>query len=706
MGTTGTANTLQQPRTVLRFVNDPLQLNKNKRACKGRNEYFVINPTNWLMDFMLAKTAMPPFPGGIVEWGVWDYETGAKTHDGNVADLYTYTAAGKDYIMYKGLTDNGFGTKAGVPFDQVGVFFECDKVYQVHINDGYTTWYSEPFKAAPSDYDYSYEYLLDDRAGGWTTISGGGGSIVDNTITKSGFTSWRVRHYIPGNFYRNFGELAFKLGPSDFSSAGTSINIYFDGNLINTFTENTARTEDGWIHIAGFFMGPLVTVELEFNAQANGVMEQLRVFPDNYGIKCHTKLEWSHTCGDVANMLTSYDGGRGKHINYFWYDERTEISEPKYKIFDEKKDDGTGKKVTTVIRREKRYQIESELLPEYILDALFDIPLFDTKRIVFKDSTGYEEMTDVVVDYKWQFKDKCLCTTSISFGTDDDAIQGNCCEQLPVVACPEPCANVEGLYDEDTAVDGLSYLDPDRPWIIIYSDSGPNTTFECTSLWAQLSAASRMYYWDGSTWRVVCEPDSVIKEDPLNLHDTRAYIFGFLPPGYYGYFVVSPAGSLPDTTKAFTPEEYAEGILIEPGDTTFTVQCCFGTPTCGFINCVTIEVDWGLRMKLNKATLDSYTPGHWWSFLQFCGATIICTLRPSNILVPDLAALEAAIEGGVCSSGAYTFTSDANYYYIEKTDIQIVDDCDFLFLHTDDVNTITYTMLVFDRNRLDQELSQ
>lgn len=712
MGQTGTANTLKAPHSTIRFYHNQLLLNKNKYNCKRRCEYKIINPSHWLMDFLIART--PGTSDNIQEWGLYDYETGSQTHVCDTGSLEIKNFGDVDYIFWCGNTVNGYGYSAPSILDVTGWVNKplvCGKTYQIRVRDDYKTYYSEPIVIEASDYDYRHDDPLD---GTWTEISGGGGSITGNAIVKAGATPWVVEYTLNTEYDSRWVEIAFKLANTgDFTFPASTAKFYIDGVLVFTLGPSTVRPVDGWIRLEGYVSGTSGRVlRIEFSDFAAGTMTDIRAFPDNYGIKCHTHLVWRQTCGDVGNMPMKdyWTIGLGYFTNYFFYDQRSEISEPLYKMIVEVKEDGEGKKVEQFMRREKRYQIQSEQVPEFIVDALFDIPLFDEKRIIFKDSGGLEVMYNVTVTPKFLF-DKCFATVTLEFGVGDDVTQNNCCDEIPVVPCLVACNNeVQGrLEDADPPTEGFLYFsDAEGQNIVEYHVAG-NVLLPCDTGYLAIQGTDIYYHFDGTVWQHIGVND-VIPENPFDLENTRSFVVAYIPPGFFGYIVITCGGDTETGTVVYTPAELLSGVLIEPCDTEFTVEILYGNLNCNYVLSDDYAVDWGLRAKILKSSYEGL--GYeYYSVFQFDGiGANACDLSAYNIAYDDLAGLEPHIEngGGFCNMGDYTMSDNGTHIFIERTDASIYLDGSYglNIVIPPAVVGVAIFFVVFDRNHLNNEMVQ
>lgn len=88
-------------------------------------------------------------------------------------------------------------------------------------------------------------------------------------------------------------------------------------------------------------------------------------------------------------------------------------------------ENGDGDFIPVYRRQIKRYQIKTEPLPEFFIDALYRMRLHDFVQMTWK-SGEIEMIYNVVVAHEWQF-DKKLATATITFDMNEKVLVTGCC---------------------------------------------------------------------------------------------------------------------------------------------------------------------------------------------------------------------------------------------------------------------------------------
>ena len=134
------------------------------------------------------------------------------------------------------------------------------------------------------------------------------------------------------------------------------------------------------------------------------------------------KLEYWNTC-DIGNVF--YQGGQ-----HFWFFLNADVGEAFHEITEDGQENGDGDFVPTYRRQIKRYLIRTELLPGYLIDALYFIRLHDNIYLTLK-SGEVEKIQNVQIEHEWQFE-KYLATAVITFDMDEKVIVGACCDNMEI----------------------------------------------------------------------------------------------------------------------------------------------------------------------------------------------------------------------------------------------------------------------------------
>lgn len=701
-----------QVRTPMRFWTTEKLLHRNKRYCQDDCDYRLITPSHYLPDFQIVRPLRPD----PINFFQLQYEDGTVVIDSVlgpdfIGGVETTAIGNYEYITYRGrliLQADPRITQPLMGFADGGKL-DCTKVYRIVIGDGVDTWTSEPFKAVDAMADDGLD-LLDgngvnpNTTNGWAEDTGTW--IYGSGACKQVGADAQISYQIPGGylFYYAGGRRAhvvLDIGSLDYASLiDADIEVLLDGFVIGTIPANS--TEDTYEFEGMFSNLGIVSLRAEENVEV--CFSNVFVYPVTDNLECHLKLTWTNEC-DIFNMLNTFETFDGYPLqNEYFLPEDTELGKPDYKATTEGTENGDKKIVESFKKRSKRYFLEFGLIPEYILDALFDMQFFETITLHLKRNAGTQAITEVDVDYTWRFSDQCYATTNISFGFGDDGVETGCCDNLTQVPCPEPCSNeIEGLLEEtETPIEGGLYISNAAGQVIVtYHDPGPNDETACESGWAQINGTDVFYFFDGSEWQKVGVQE-IVKLEQFNLNDTEAVVYGFIPPGYFAQLEIVCGGNTVLGLTKYTPTELASGIEIEPCDTEFTVRVYYGNANCEYQYSDDYDVDWGLRMKVSKGT----HPGFIYDNVSYPCVAVTCNLNPSNIDVDDFAALEAAIEGGVCNTGTYNTSDDVDFFYVEKTDSDIfVVGCQFYIYVTDGI-PIPLAFFVFDREHLEFESGQ
>lgn len=129
-------------------------------------------------------------------------------------------------------------------------------------------------------------------------------------------------------------------------------------------------------------------------------------------------LEWHH----VANV------GPAIYQSGFWQRLYLDavISDPTYPTKQEEEENGYGESITTLTSVAKRFVFETQLLPEYLVDVLANLPLHSNVKF-----GQYENVKTIQVEPNWLVSG-CAANVEVQFNEAELIISKTCVETLPL----------------------------------------------------------------------------------------------------------------------------------------------------------------------------------------------------------------------------------------------------------------------------------
>lgn len=128
------------------------------------------------------------------------------------------------------------------------------------------------------------------------------------------------------------------------------------------------------------------------------------------------KIEYYHSSSAVGIIPANY---------HFWMYLDASIGEPKETIIEEGKEDGYKNFTPTFQKSTKTYTLETNLLPEHMIDAIHRIKYFDTRLITMQNG-DIETMKNVKTSVEYPFDNKCLAIAKIEFDVDEVVTMVDC----------------------------------------------------------------------------------------------------------------------------------------------------------------------------------------------------------------------------------------------------------------------------------------
>lgn len=406
--------------TPFRFYDSEKKRNENKPQCSNDCPYKLITPQHFMLPFMIVRDVQIE---DIATFKIIT-ENGATEYSLSTSLIERQTFTGKDYFIYKGQNH--------------GLFLDCG-FYYCEVADSYgRTYYSERFFVMTSGYcgniamngdfktDLSYWNIFGSVtwSSGKASLNGGGFGTNFNQYVG---LSKKVRVTFTVSDWAGSGAATVQIGASTVQNLSGNGTVSVIGN-----TEGTGRV---------FFTGASTrTYKLD-----NVIIAPL----SSDSLQCGLMIEWKSDC-DFGN--TYYGSG---FANRFYCPPDAPLGEPTYRITREGTTNGDGDFIESFRKRQKVYNVELGLVPEYVLDALMDMQLHPIKNIYLPDCEGYAEITDVNVSASWEFNG-CYANVQIQFSIGQ-IVETGCCGNLS--QCLE-CCQTAWLGIPETPEDGKYYIDP------------------------------------------------------------------------------------------------------------------------------------------------------------------------------------------------------------------------------------------------------
>jgi hypothetical protein len=129
-------------------------------------------------------------------------------------------------------------------------------------------------------------------------------------------------------------------------------------------------------------------------------------------------LEWQHI-SNVGPVV--YQAGFLQRLHL-----ATVISDPVYPTKQEEQEDGFGINTPTLTTISKRLIFDTDLLPEYLVDALASLPLHSMVRV-----GSYSNVRNIQVEVDW-LESGCMATAQVQFSESEITISRLCPDSLPL----------------------------------------------------------------------------------------------------------------------------------------------------------------------------------------------------------------------------------------------------------------------------------
>lgn len=141
-------------------------------------------------------------------------------------------------------------------------------------------------------------------------------------------------------------------------------------------------------------------------------------------VQCLPVLQWSNSCGMVGEI---YYGNTG-YSNLLYLDADCVIAENTPKIIQEGFEDGNKVFVPTWKKRVTTYSIDIGLVPPYIIDALGEMILHDTIKLILPYGQGAAVLSNVTLEVEHNTDGNgCFSLARLTFEMDDITVVDKCC---------------------------------------------------------------------------------------------------------------------------------------------------------------------------------------------------------------------------------------------------------------------------------------
>jgi hypothetical protein len=108
---------------------------------------------------------------------------------------------------------------------------------------------------------------------------------------------------------------------------------------------------------------------------------------------------------------------------WFWLD--ANFAESNENVLEQGIEDGYQNFIPTFRKSTKTYTLETNLIPENLIDAINRMKYFETKEITMPDGTVYT-MNNVKTEMNYPFDDKCYAIAKIIFDIDEVLVVTGC----------------------------------------------------------------------------------------------------------------------------------------------------------------------------------------------------------------------------------------------------------------------------------------
>lgn len=487
-------------RTPLRFRSNNILLNKNKKGCKNTCDFTLLNPFNYLMDFVICRelSGVP-----INSFNILD-ENGAIVQSLSPTLIKVFPYFDKEYLVFNGIyNDNGkwIVVNGGV------LNLECNKTYTVQIIDkASNTWNSEPIKLFRHNNTYqNTEFVTDgtfDQGNTyWDTTQLGtatlaGGLYCGTSLANESYISQSL-----GSIAINNGYVVIEITYGSGGSIPTGwVTAYLnnDPSLGCTYEMvSGSHTSYCLVYVGQGTQNLTITVGLLKGT--TGCIENVSLKESSTESDCHIKLEWDSSCW-IGNYPPNSIGG--SIINRYWFPYEVELGDPEYKTTVEGKENGEKDFTPTFTKRVKEFTLHGGLVPEYIIDAIIDMKLHENKRLYYKNNIGYNNIKDITAAYDWWQEEVCYAELKINMDIDDTIVKYGCCND-DWIQCWS-CSTCENQFSQTISKTGARIFDINgqtilqdifNPVVSYYPvDSETTVGIEDYYYYAQDGSTSLFYY--------------------------------------------------------------------------------------------------------------------------------------------------------------------------------------------------------------------
>jgi hypothetical protein len=460
------SNNYGHVRTPMRFWRKEDWLMRKRKYCKQDCKYNLITCAHYIPDFEIVRpTQYTPYIDTYIDGLDADYNVLVTEHLPSI-NPEIFTLGDKDYLCWdsrKMYIDRFlYGDQQMPSSNAPEVTCLRYSLIQVRVRtsqDGYNydEWVSEPMQPLIERMESDYFY----NAFGTGLLA----------FTATGGWSWSGTNWCNNG---SGGTLTFTFPDSDWKKRYARIRITTSGAASTGFGL-VANTD-----AIGVVVFPAFTewfADIVFNANGtltiladgdwNGCIQTMTVQFYTDDICDHLKLTWANAC-DLFNMFNTPCGRLDGHgieticyqadgvrrrwdgmLNEFFMPMDAELGFPDIKSVTEVVQNGNRNQEQVFKERQRRFNAELGLIPEHILEALSDIPFFETIILSLKNGAGDEELTYFTLSYSWEFQ-KCYTACTVNFGFGDDIVDTACCELLPLLKCCEElaCQEVDGFFED------------------------------------------------------------------------------------------------------------------------------------------------------------------------------------------------------------------------------------------------------------------
>jgi hypothetical protein len=128
------------------------------------------------------------------------------------------------------------------------------------------------------------------------------------------------------------------------------------------------------------------------------------------------KIEYWHDSKTVGNIPSN---------THLWMFIDASIGEPVESVIEEGIEDGYKNFTPTFQKSTKTYTMETNQLPEFMLDAIHRMKYFNQKRITMQNG-DIETMLNVRTSVNYPFDNKCFGIAKIEFDIDETIVLTGC----------------------------------------------------------------------------------------------------------------------------------------------------------------------------------------------------------------------------------------------------------------------------------------